>query len=273
MPEVPACEIIMSKRSLAVEPVDYAERPAPSVEEALAGAALDGAGSLTHRVCRLLRGAIVKLLLMPNQFLSEKDVAACLRISKTPVREAFIRLAEDGLVSIVPKSGTYVSPIDAGRLAEGFFVWAALEGACAGEAARRCGMDDIGRLRALAAEGGKLAARGDAEAFVELDARFRNAIMEAADMEDSEGMMEAARFEVDRVLGLCGRRVGEALAGLQRDHEDLVNAVVNGDGAAAKALVERRVGRWRDVVGGESGVRELCGILNARQEAGRRRRG
>lgn len=263
----------MSKRFLAVDPVDYAVTSASSIEEALADASLDGVGSLTHRVYRLLRGAIVKLRLLPNQFLSEKDVAARLRISKTPVREAFIRLAEDGLVRIVPKSGTYVSPIDMDRLAEGFFVWSALEGACAGEAAQHCGMDDIGRLRDLAAEGKKYAARNDVEAFMELDERFRNAVMEMADMEDTEGMMEVARFEVERVLGLCSEKVREALTGLQRDHVDLVNAIVNGDADGAKDRVEKHVAKWREVVEEGDGVRELCDILNGRREARRRQRG
>ncbi len=105
------------------------------VIELLAGLTLDGDGSLTQQVYVTLRRLAVELKILPNQFLSEKDVACGLRTSRTPVREAFIRLAEDGVVNVQPKSGTYVAPIDFARAEEGFFVWIALESSCAGRVA------------------------------------------------------------------------------------------------------------------------------------------
>ena len=66
-------------------------------------------GSQVHAV---LQEHIVKGHFLPGQALSEMKLAEELGVSRTPVREALIKLSEDGLVNIVPQSGTYVSPID-----------------------------------------------------------------------------------------------------------------------------------------------------------------
>jgi DNA-binding GntR family transcriptional regulator len=71
------------------------------------------------QVHTVLRELILEMVLLPWQTLSEKDVAARLETSKTPVREAIIRLAEEGLVTVVPKSRTYVAPINLDRFSKG----------------------------------------------------------------------------------------------------------------------------------------------------------
>ena len=64
------------------------------------------------QVYALLQEEIATIRIPPGTALSEKMLAERLGVSRTPVREALIRLSEDGLVYIVPKSGTFVSPID-----------------------------------------------------------------------------------------------------------------------------------------------------------------
>ena len=111
-----------------------------SVPQALAAAQLDNDGALGGQICRALRRLAVELMLLPNQFLSENDVADAFRVSRNPVREAFIRLADDGVVRIIPKSGTYVAAVDPGRAFEGFFIWNALESSCAAQVAEKCSL-------------------------------------------------------------------------------------------------------------------------------------
>ena len=59
---------------------------------------------------------LVNLVLPPGSAVSENDVAAALGTSRTPVREAFIRLAQDGLLVVYPQKGTYVSLVDEHRV-------------------------------------------------------------------------------------------------------------------------------------------------------------
>lgn len=81
-----------------------------SIDEVLKANELPESGSLVERVYQLLREKIINLSLSPGMPLPEKEIATILNVSKTPVREALIRLSNDQLVNIVPKSGSYVAP-------------------------------------------------------------------------------------------------------------------------------------------------------------------
>ncbi|MCD8352065.1 MAG: GntR family transcriptional regulator [Planctomycetaceae bacterium] len=220
---------------------------AQPVQEVLTGSSLDGEGTLTGQVYRLLRSLIVTLRLLPNQFLSEKDVAAGMDVSKTPVREAFIRLAEDGIVRIVPKSGTYVAPIDPDRAREGLFIWTSLESSCAWQAAQTSGMDDASRLRTLLAKGERCIADGDRDGYFAVNDDFHAALFDMADLPDAKKLIDAARFEVDRVINLH-RHFPPDLQVFHSDHADLVNAVVRHDAEGARAAMLRHMGRFEDLL-------------------------
>jgi len=71
---------------------------------------------------------LVNLVLLPGAAVSENDVASALGISRTPVRETFIRLAQEGLLDVYPQKGTYVSLVDEQRVDEGRFMRLCLEG-------------------------------------------------------------------------------------------------------------------------------------------------
>lgn len=73
-------------------------------------------------VYRCLKENIMQLRLEPGSVLSEKEVAAVLNVSRTPVREAFIQLAREYLLDILPQKGTYVSYIDLENVEESVFL-------------------------------------------------------------------------------------------------------------------------------------------------------
>lgn len=83
--------------------------------------------STREYVCRLLRTNILDLRLKPGSALSEKDIADRLQVSRTPVREAFIRLAQENYLDVVPQKGTYVSLIDPEQVNEARFCRESLE--------------------------------------------------------------------------------------------------------------------------------------------------
>jgi DNA-binding GntR family transcriptional regulator len=85
---------------------------------------------------QVLRENIIHLHLRPGQALSESEIAALLRASRTPVREAFIRLAEDGLLDVHAQRGSYVTRIDPARADEARFLRAVAEKAIIKEACR-----------------------------------------------------------------------------------------------------------------------------------------
>ena len=91
---------------------------------------LSGQGRLVEQVYEVLRNAIIDLSLPPESALVEKDVAVVLNVSKTPIREAIIRLAREGLVHVAPKSGSFVTPISLEKYFEACFIRVQLETGC-----------------------------------------------------------------------------------------------------------------------------------------------
>lgn len=74
-----------------------------------------------------LRDQILKLELPPGTPLSENETSLLFQVSRTPVRESFLRLAQEGLVQVLPQRGTFVSLIDTELVEEGRFMREQLE--------------------------------------------------------------------------------------------------------------------------------------------------
>lgn len=245
------------------------------VAEVLSESSLDGEGPLTQQIYRLLRKLIVEMRLVPNQFISEKDVATGLSISKTPVREAFIRLSEDGIVKVVPKSGTYVSPIDIGRAFEGYFIRSSLESSCAERLAILCRPEDIETLRGeLAAQRAALDVE-DYKQFYLLDNRFHEALFLAAGLPNTKRFVDSVKFEVDRIRSLKMvfriRRVEEVLA----EHTAVVDAIANRDSVTARIAAANHFAGMNESI--QTLVKDeefwsMFNLLNNSNKGGRRAR-
>ncbi|NOW05795.1 GntR family transcriptional regulator [Clostridium beijerinckii] len=83
-----------------------------------------------------LRDEIINLYLEPGTSISEKELSEKYSVSRTPVREALVRLAQEGLVNIYPQKGTVVSLIDLSAVEEGRFLREHLERAVVKEACK-----------------------------------------------------------------------------------------------------------------------------------------
>jgi len=77
---------------------------------------------VNQQIYRLLRQDIVTARIAPGVLLSEKEISSRFAVSRQPVREAFIKLAEAGLVQILPQRGTLVVKISVREVAEGSFI-------------------------------------------------------------------------------------------------------------------------------------------------------
>jgi DNA-binding GntR family transcriptional regulator len=72
---------------------------------------LDRRRPAAEQVYRRLREAIIACRLEPNEAISENRLCGMFKVSRSPVRTAITRLAEDGLIDIFPQRGTFVAPI------------------------------------------------------------------------------------------------------------------------------------------------------------------
>lgn len=96
---------------------------------------------------QVLHDRILRLEVEPGQSVSEKEISTQIGVSRQPVREAFIRLSQEGLLIIRPQIGTFVSRLNVKQIHEAVFARVALECASVQIAAKAATERDIRDLR------------------------------------------------------------------------------------------------------------------------------
>lgn len=193
--------------------------------------------SLTERIYNSLREAILENGLRPRSLVSERDLARQFRVSKTPVREALIRLAQEGFVKISPRKGIFVSPISVKELRDVFGIRSALEGLAAEEAAGRIPREALARLRKdfyAAAE------NKDQDRLFRLGVQLHDLIMEVCDNKRLSSIVATMRAQIARYSRLASRLPEQAEESL-RDHLRIIRALEQGDGKAARRAIEGHI--------------------------------
>jgi len=155
-----------------------------------------------------------------------------LQVSRTPVREALLRLERDGLVRVVPRVGFFVQEITKRDLTELFELRELLETHAARKAASRLTDAELAAARALLEEGRDAVSQQDLTKFLETEIEFHTLVIERSNNRWLAVMMESVRdltYRV-RVLSL------QSLENLQQsceEHQRIFDALVARDGDAA----------------------------------------
>lgn len=136
--------------------------------------------SLSETAYRRLEEAIVTLSLRPGAVLTEAQLIELVGVGRTPVREALIRLAQQGLVEILPRKGVVVTAINAIDIMAALDAREVLERLIASDAAKRASPQEriamIEKARAMRAA----AEAGDVKAYMRLDKELDAAVAAAA---------------------------------------------------------------------------------------------
>jgi GntR family transcriptional regulator, rspAB operon transcriptional repressor len=188
-----------------------------------------------------LRDAIIAMALTPGMPLNEKELTARHGFSRTPVREALIRLKEEGLVEIFPQAGTFVSRIPAAAIAEAVIIREALESAAAVRVARGDDKSSLDRLDSLISDQHEAAARGDQEAFHNADEAFHAAISEAAGFPGIWRLAQTAKTQIDRARRLTLPVPGR-MEMVIAEHLRIVDAMRRGDEIGVRQAIALHVG-------------------------------
>lgn len=195
---------------------------------------------LSAQVYEWLYEAVVGVRLEPGRRLSENELAGELGVSRTPVRDALYRLAEEGLVDVFPQQGTFVARIDPQGVADAQFVREALERAAFREAVRGAGPQDLDAMRENLHLQERARDRGDIEAFFDLDQRLHQLFFDAAGHPGAGRVARRARPQVDRVRRLALSDT-TGFDPLVEEHRVLVEAVAAGDAEAGDAVLTRHL--------------------------------
>jgi GntR family transcriptional regulator, rspAB operon transcriptional repressor len=195
---------------------------------------------ISPQIYELLRRAITTLAMLPSESLSEQELAAQLGVSRTPVREALIRLADDGLIDILPQRGSFVAPIRLKEVEEAQFIREALEVAVVRRIAGHVGADFIDFGRDNLARQERAVKNVDRDSFLELDEAFHKNFCEAAGLPRSWRAIQVVKLQIDRVRYLSLPERGR-LEVVLAQHKAIFAAVIDGPPDAAAAEMSRHL--------------------------------
>jgi len=199
-----------------------------------------GAHTTASAVLGTLRERIVRGEWRPGRRLSENDIARELGVSRTPIREAFIRLKGEGLVVVRPQNGTFVAAINLAEVEDSQFLRETVECRTIALAAERCTADDLGRLLACIDVQRRAIGAGDEAGFIAADDAMHRYLIGLSGRGSLWRTVYGAKLQLDRVrhLSLQDRAWTE---GNIREHEAIVDRVAACDPTGAEAAMRRHL--------------------------------
>ncbi|WP_431283580.1 GntR family transcriptional regulator [Humitalea sp. 24SJ18S-53] len=203
-------------------------------------------------IARRIEQLITEGTLRAGERLNEATLARSLGVSRGPVREAARALEKIGLVTVIMNRGAFVRSLDLDEAMEVYEINGVLFGLASGHAAIAVTAQQALTLRGMVEAMDAAIARDDRDEFFAVNSDFHAAIMTYGRNREAQALYD----QFTRKLRLLRRRSFEASGNMQaanREHRDLMEAILAGDGVRARDLAEAhaRLGRARflDAIG------------------------
>lgn len=206
-----------------------------------------GRRNLRQEITETLRGAVIAGEMTPGVVYSAPSLAEQFGVSPTPVREALLDLAKEGLVEVVRNKGFRVTALSAKELDDITELRALIEPPTVRRITEQgVSAKTIKQLRPLATGIEKAAARRDFIAHVTIDMQFHLALLELA---GNPRLLETVRSlrTRSRIYGLRELPDGDALFDSSHEHAELLDLIEAGDANGAEALMRRHIGHVRGI--------------------------
>lgn len=200
------------------------------------------AATAAARIYSDLRAELVSLQRHPGEAVSEAEIALSYGVSRTPVREAILKLSDEGLLEIFPQSGIFVSRIPLAALPEAIVIRKALEATTAQMAAQRATASQILNLHSILERQREADAAGDNDTFHQADEAFHATIAEVAGYPGIWTLIQQVKVHVDRYRRLTlpqAGRIGRAIG----EHETILVAIEAHNPDAARGAMELHLER------------------------------
>ncbi|HTZ67822.1 MAG TPA: GntR family transcriptional regulator [Roseiarcus sp.] len=194
---------------------------------------IDRRAPVAEQVYAALRRAILQLRLPPGTAISENSLCRSFGVSRTPVRNAILRLSEEGLVNVYPQFGSFVAPIRLAGLKDSHFLRRAVELALVREAATRWTQASAAEIHRALERQEEAIRRGDVEGFHIADEEFHQGIAAAAGREGVWPMVLAAKSTLTRFIRYTGNTV-ERLWDALGEHRAVVDGLMRKDPLVAE---------------------------------------
>jgi len=203
--------------------------------------------SLGQFVYEELKGAIINGQLAPGERVAESRIAQAMKISRTPVREAFHKLEREGWIRHLPNSGFFVAGLSRQDVEETFGIRSALESYAARLAAIRHTPDDLVPLQKKIEEYQEHMEKGDIQSLFRINTEFHDLLYALSQSPKLIKMINDVRDQIYRY-----RRVILRVKGMARrsneDHKLMLQFISKRDAEGVEKLVKEHILRGQNVV-------------------------
>ncbi|MEP0943881.1 MAG: GntR family transcriptional regulator [Rhizobiaceae bacterium] len=200
----------------------------------------DLTGPLASRVYTAIKSAILDLDFLPGDLIRKSEVCDHLGLSRSPVSEALAKLSNEGLVDIVPQSGTRVSRLSMASIREDSFLREALEVAAVRHAALHRSQETLARLVRNLEMQKLLINDVDKDDFIRTDVAFHEIIMATTQIKRLPATIQNVSRHLDRARLLPLPEPGR-LEETVNEHVEILEAIREQDAVAAQDAMRRHV--------------------------------
>ena len=198
-------------------------------------------GLLKERAYDEIKRLILTGELDPGTFLAERQLAARLGMSKTPVRSALERLESEGFISISPQQGAIIRDLSLDEIADQYEIRTALETFVARTVAGRLTPEQVDQVEAnLQAQRANLDA-GDVARGVALDEEFHALFGRFLGNREILRVMGQLRDKIHRVIFRVFTSDPGRIAGSTEEHRAIAEAIIEGDATLAARRIEEHL--------------------------------
>lgn len=176
-----------------------------------------------------LKRGIMEFRFAPGERLSPTELRERLGVGRTPVREAIVRLRQEGLVITRPKSGSYVALVDLDAAECARFLRSNTERAVVVECCSRAGEKDVASLRKLLGEQERAMEAHDQRSFFNSDNRMHEELYYIAGRQRAWAWLEETNLDLERYRWLHVQARGMGWGSILVEHQELVNAIARKD--------------------------------------------
>lgn len=191
-----------------------------------------------------IANSIITLKLLPGQKLGEIDMANRYKVSRTPIRDVFKRLEDNGLLEIHSQSGTYVTKIDMGNISDLIYVRNCVEASVLSSAAGKLSEDDklylrenLSLQRCLNEKKVNSTDDSFASSLFELDNQFHEYIYKIAGKQGLLKILNADQPNFQRYRFMTFLREEKQLNSLYDIHEKMLDCIIDNDVASLMDIV------------------------------------
>lgn len=198
--------------------------------------------SLATIAYKSLRYSILSFKLKQGTVYNEMSISQELGLSRTPVREALLRLSSEGLITFLPRKGFIVSSFTQKEIEEIFELRLILESRVIRKIARKISEEDLGKLREYIDLQHKAAAENDYHGFMLSDRAFHKTFFELANNSKLIEIMDNFQ-DICHMIGVCYLKVAGLYEKAIRDHETILECVESGDPDKAETAIVDHINR------------------------------